>query len=76
MKLIHAVFEKLTLKFCARVLYAPGEPLPFFFFFLSPEMWGPLRPKYPKTIEKHKYLAKKTKKTSFVNGSAGACTTR
>ena len=29
---VHAVFERQTLKFRTRVLYAPGEPLTIFFF--------------------------------------------
>ena len=43
----------------------------FFYFFLL-EMWDPLRPKYPEKIRRPKYLAKKNRKKTFVEGSAGA----
>ena len=66
-----------------KLVHVFSVPLPsllhmFFFFFFSPKMWGSLRPKYPKKIQKPKCLADKNKKQKNIRwrlgrGTLNAC---
>ena len=68
----HAVFWRYPLKFGARVLWTPTQPLMIFFFFCSPQGLDVLRPKY-RIKKSRKDIWWKTQ-DSFVNRWVGAHT--